>query len=292
MTGQPGWTRLANFSRMSPCWISALPKGHGRLRNRSPHERRLPGLERTTLVALTGYGRTEDRERSEAAGFTAHLVKPVDPNELRALLSRLPRAIAEKSCRVGRGFARPTVGARRCWWASQSLDPPYKTSLLPLASFPFASANRDAYPDRTSLLRISRHASHHHRYRTLRCPSRSWPAAEAGPTRDQGCPRRRLIDETLPKATVLLRDGLISDVIEGNAKIPPDAIVIDGTGPHGLRGVHRRRQPTRVRCGPAPPGRRPARAGGPGQRHSRRDQARQPQGTHAGVRSALGTQGG
>jgi two-component system CheB/CheR fusion protein len=52
--------------------------------------RALPGLERTSLVALTGYGRTEDRERSGAAGFTAHLVKPVDPNDLRELLSQLP----------------------------------------------------------------------------------------------------------------------------------------------------------------------------------------------------------
>ena len=52
--------------------------------------RELPGLQQTSLVALTGYGRMEDRERSGAAGFTAHLVKPVDPNELRDLLSQLP----------------------------------------------------------------------------------------------------------------------------------------------------------------------------------------------------------
>jgi signal transduction histidine kinase/CheY-like chemotaxis protein len=38
------------------------------------------------LVALTGYGQTEDRQRAEAAGFDAHLVKPVD---LQALLQRL-----------------------------------------------------------------------------------------------------------------------------------------------------------------------------------------------------------
>jgi PAS domain S-box-containing protein len=38
------------------------------------------------LVALTGYGRPEDRDRSIAAGFDAHLVKPVDPDELNALL--------------------------------------------------------------------------------------------------------------------------------------------------------------------------------------------------------------
>lgn len=37
-------------------------------------------------------------------------------------------------------------------------------------------------------------------------------------------------EQTLPKATVLLRDGLITDVLVGNAKIPADAIVLDGTG--------------------------------------------------------------
>lgn len=35
---------------------------------------RLPGVK---LVALTGYGQANDRERSRAAGFHAHLVKPV-----------------------------------------------------------------------------------------------------------------------------------------------------------------------------------------------------------------------
>jgi CheY-like chemotaxis protein len=51
--------------------------------------RSLPGLERTTLVALTGYGRTEDRKRSAESGFTAHLVKPVDPRVLRKTLEQL-----------------------------------------------------------------------------------------------------------------------------------------------------------------------------------------------------------
>lgn len=34
------------------------------------------------LIATTGYGRAEDRERAKAAGFHAHLVKPVDPEKL------------------------------------------------------------------------------------------------------------------------------------------------------------------------------------------------------------------
>ncbi|HVK13225.1 MAG TPA: amidohydrolase family protein [Gemmataceae bacterium] len=37
-------------------------------------------------------------------------------------------------------------------------------------------------------------------------------------------------DKVLPKATVLLRDGAITDVVEGDAKIPGDALVIDGAG--------------------------------------------------------------
>jgi two-component system, sensor histidine kinase len=43
---------------------------------------------RIMLVALTGYGR-EDRERALQSGFDAHLVKPVDPEELNHLLSEL-----------------------------------------------------------------------------------------------------------------------------------------------------------------------------------------------------------
>jgi PAS domain S-box-containing protein len=51
--------------------------------------RQTPGLETTPLVALTGYGRNEDRRRSAESGFMAHLVKPVDPRVLRELLARL-----------------------------------------------------------------------------------------------------------------------------------------------------------------------------------------------------------
>jgi CheY-like chemotaxis protein/anti-sigma regulatory factor (Ser/Thr protein kinase) len=39
------------------------------------------------IIALTGYGQLEDRQRSADAGFAAHLVKPVDIGVLRAMLS-------------------------------------------------------------------------------------------------------------------------------------------------------------------------------------------------------------
>ena len=45
------------------------------------------GLESTTLIAITAYGTDEDRRRSREAGFVGHLVKPISPAELLALLS-------------------------------------------------------------------------------------------------------------------------------------------------------------------------------------------------------------
>ena len=43
----------------------------------------------TFLVALTGYGSKEVQNRSRAAGFDAHLLKPVDPQVLFRLVSSL-----------------------------------------------------------------------------------------------------------------------------------------------------------------------------------------------------------
>jgi len=43
-----------------------------------------------TIVALTGWDQEEDRHRSREAGFDAHMVKPVDHDELLKLLASLP----------------------------------------------------------------------------------------------------------------------------------------------------------------------------------------------------------
>jgi|SRR5262245_9066474 len=47
---------------------------------------------RVTLVAVTGYGREEDRRRAELAGFDMHFVKPADPGAITRLFKdmRLP----------------------------------------------------------------------------------------------------------------------------------------------------------------------------------------------------------
>ena len=49
--------------------------------------RSAPQGHRIVLAAVTGYGQPEDRRRAEEAGFDAHLVKPVDPDQLTELLA-------------------------------------------------------------------------------------------------------------------------------------------------------------------------------------------------------------
>jgi PAS domain S-box-containing protein len=56
--------------------------------------RKEPWGKDLTLVAITGWGQEEDRQRSKDAGFDAHMVKPVDHDALLKLLASLPsRAI-------------------------------------------------------------------------------------------------------------------------------------------------------------------------------------------------------
>jgi len=48
--------------------------------------RQNPALDPTRIIAMTGYGQREDRKRTADAGFAAHLVKPIDFEELRRVL--------------------------------------------------------------------------------------------------------------------------------------------------------------------------------------------------------------
>ena len=69
------------------------------------------------LVALTGYGQSEDVERARVAGFDAHLVKPVDLSRLQSVMSgraapenilRADRIVCAKAPETPR-TARPSV---------------------------------------------------------------------------------------------------------------------------------------------------------------------------------------
>ena len=56
-------------------------------------------LQSVVRVAMTGYGQDEDRRRSAEAGFSHHLVKPVDPDTLRQIVAASPARNRE----AGRG---------------------------------------------------------------------------------------------------------------------------------------------------------------------------------------------
>ena len=56
-----------------------------------------PGGRDVTLIATTGWCQAGERERSKAAGFDHHLVKPVDPTELIGLLVAEGRRRAARS---------------------------------------------------------------------------------------------------------------------------------------------------------------------------------------------------
>lgn len=51
-----------------------------------------PSMTRVVVAALTGWGQTEDRHRSRAAGFNHHLVKPPEPSAIEAILADITPA--------------------------------------------------------------------------------------------------------------------------------------------------------------------------------------------------------
>jgi PAS domain S-box-containing protein len=79
-----------------------------------------PGLGQPMLVAITGYAEDEARRRSHEAGYDHHLVKPVDPEAILALLASMewseadpPRhALNEPGPRPRHDGARPSRNRR------------------------------------------------------------------------------------------------------------------------------------------------------------------------------------
>jgi CheY-like chemotaxis protein len=85
------------------------PQGLQQIRATQPHvaivDIGLPGMDgyevvrairaehgpRVFVIALTGYGMPEDRARAREAGFDMHLTKPVDLEQLVAVLEELQR---------------------------------------------------------------------------------------------------------------------------------------------------------------------------------------------------------
>ena len=64
----------------------AMPKLDGCATARALKQQR--GRAELCLIALTGRGQEQDKRQTDAAGFAAHLTKPVDPGRLRRLLAQ------------------------------------------------------------------------------------------------------------------------------------------------------------------------------------------------------------
>jgi PAS domain S-box-containing protein len=56
--------------------------------------------QRAILIAMTGYGQSEDRQQSMRAGFDHHLVKPLDPDVLQAIILSYAPSGSERSKRA------------------------------------------------------------------------------------------------------------------------------------------------------------------------------------------------
>jgi signal transduction histidine kinase len=57
------------------------------------HVRRADGGDAVYLIALTGYGQPQDKQRAEDAGFDLHIVKPVDLDQLTTLIANAGRDV-------------------------------------------------------------------------------------------------------------------------------------------------------------------------------------------------------
>ena len=90
ITAYEGQTALALAGIEAPdvviCDISMPGMGGYEL---AYHLREDLGLRDSLLVALSGYAQDEDRQRSQAAGFNAHLTKPVCLDNLKRLLAEI-----------------------------------------------------------------------------------------------------------------------------------------------------------------------------------------------------------
>ena len=64
-----------------------LPRFYEQEREVARRIRAQHGGRRILLIAITGYGREEDRRRALQAGFDAHVTKPVSPERLRELIT-------------------------------------------------------------------------------------------------------------------------------------------------------------------------------------------------------------
>jgi CheY-like chemotaxis protein len=79
------WVKALRVTFVEVKKISALfarPCTRNKIKIESPSRRLL-------LIALSGYGQESDQQRSKEAGFNAHMVKPVEMEQVEEILDSL-----------------------------------------------------------------------------------------------------------------------------------------------------------------------------------------------------------
>jgi signal transduction histidine kinase/CheY-like chemotaxis protein len=90
--GAAGLARLEDFRADIVLLDIGLPRMDGYMVAHAIRERFALAGRRPKLLALTGYGRDDDRKAALKAGFDGHLAKPVDPRRLLEIVAEEPQA--------------------------------------------------------------------------------------------------------------------------------------------------------------------------------------------------------
>jgi CheY-like chemotaxis protein len=85
--GAAALARLEDFRADIVLLDIGLPRMDGFMVAHAIRERFALSGRQPRLLALTGYGREEDRNAALKAGFDAHLAKPADPRRLLQMMS-------------------------------------------------------------------------------------------------------------------------------------------------------------------------------------------------------------
>jgi CheY-like chemotaxis protein len=91
--GAAGLAKLEDFRADVVLLDIGLPRMDGYMVAHAIRERFALAGRRPKLLALTGYGRDDDRHAALKAGFDGHLAKPVDPRLLLQILADEPQAL-------------------------------------------------------------------------------------------------------------------------------------------------------------------------------------------------------
>ena len=97
--GNQGFETIVDFEPQIALIDVGLPDVNGYELARMIRQK--PEFAGLLLVAITGYGRENDRQEAFEAGFDLHLVKPLDPNEVLLAISEFTSGESKSHAATG-----------------------------------------------------------------------------------------------------------------------------------------------------------------------------------------------